>query len=247
MVFRIVAAESAMPNLFEMVRLPAGSAVWTYVSMTASSTCRSRSVSEVATAPNLLLPNNLGSYGTIGQVADDAVQAKPAFRRAHQPLLGHVHPAPRHTPGGRGRQRAAEGGKGDPRIRSQPKVKALQVPLLVGQGLFRFRRAAVLRHGATIRFPRGKIPAPRPAVIAVGSGAEAEVSPARPIGRIVARAEAFARGVGDFVEPVAAGCEMCVREQILFRVPLVARSPDGTARDPARERRALLHGEPVQG
>src|SRR6266567_1507138 len=163
--------------------------------MTASSTCRSRSVSEVATAPNLLLPNNLRSYGTTGQVAHDAVQAKPAFRRAHQPLLGQVHPAPRHTPGGRGRQRTAEGGKGDPRIRSQSKVEALELPLFVGQGLFRFRRAAIFRHGATIRFPRCKIPAPRPAVIAVGRGAEAEVRPARPISRVVARAEAIARGV----------------------------------------------------
>src|SRR5207302_1330904 len=111
MVFRIVAAESAKPNLLEMVRLPAGSAVSTYVSMTASSTCRSRSVSEVATAPNLLLPNNLGSYGTIGQVADDAVQAKPAFRRAHQPLLGHLHPAPRQPLGGGRRWRTVEGGE----------------------------------------------------------------------------------------------------------------------------------------
>src|SRR5207249_9650097 len=113
---------------------------------------------------------------------------------------------------------------------------------LVAQELFRFERLAILRHGATVRFPRREIPAPRPAVIAVGRGAEAEVGASRPVGRVVARAEAIASGIRDFVEPIAAVLEPPVREQVLFRIPLVGGGANGTARDPASERRALLHG-----
>jgi hypothetical protein len=44
-VLRIVAADRPRPNRFAIVRLAAGSAVWTYVSMTAPNTWRSRSFS----------------------------------------------------------------------------------------------------------------------------------------------------------------------------------------------------------
>src|SRR5438552_17163919 len=103
MVLRIVAADRPIRNRRAIVRLPAGSAVCTYVSMTASSTWRSRSLRDAAVIlPNPFGENNLRGRVPPGQVADQRVEAQPAFRRAHDPLPPHLHPAPVH-PAGKGR------------------------------------------------------------------------------------------------------------------------------------------------
>src|SRR5690348_7452482 len=129
-VFRIVAAESAWPNFLEIVRLPAGSAVSTYVSMTASRTWRSRSFRDATMSPKLLPANNLASSPYTGQVTNQGVEPQPALRRARHPLVPDLRPALLHPVGGRGRQRAAEGGKWNPGSGAQRQVQALQFPLL---------------------------------------------------------------------------------------------------------------------
>src|SRR2546422_1515155 len=135
MVLRIVAADRPIRNRRATVRLPAGSAVWTYVSMTASSTWRSRSLRDAAVIlPNPFRENNLRGRVPPGQVADQRVEPQPAFRGAHQPLVPDLHPAPIH-PGGNGRQRAAMGGKVEALVRAQRQINALEFPLLVAEGL----------------------------------------------------------------------------------------------------------------
>src|SRR2546422_4686793 len=101
-VLRIVAADSIMPDRREIVRLPAGSAVSTYVEMTASSTCRSRSVRDCDISPNLLAANNLGHYSRLGQVAHQGIEPKPALGSAHQALAPQLCPATFQPAGGRG-------------------------------------------------------------------------------------------------------------------------------------------------
>src|SRR5881409_2084273 len=109
MVLRIVAEDRAMANRFEIVRLPAGSAVSTYVSITASSTCRSRSVRDFGMSPNLLTTNNLDHRVGAGQVADESIEAEPPLGRANQPSCVHLRPAMLDPSGGRGRSRAVTG------------------------------------------------------------------------------------------------------------------------------------------
>ena len=109
--FRMVAGERESPNLREMVRLPAGSAVATYVSMTASSTWRSRSFRDAAMLPNPLAANNLAHYGLPGQGMHQGVEPEPALGRAHEVLAPMLEPAAVDKKGGRGRQRAARVGE----------------------------------------------------------------------------------------------------------------------------------------
>src|SRR5213083_2016886 len=106
-VLRIVAEDRSMANRFEIVRLPAGSAVSTYVSITASSTCRSRSVRDFGMSPNLLTTNNLADGAGPGQVADQRIEAEPTLGSACQAPPLQLHP-PRCQPGGEGRGGAVE-------------------------------------------------------------------------------------------------------------------------------------------
>src|SRR5213596_517657 len=122
MVLRIVAEDRAMANRFEIVRLPAGSAVSTYVSITASSTCRSRSVRDFGMSPNLLITNNLDRRVGAGQVADESIEAEPPLGRANQPLAPHFGPALLSPAGRGGRWRMVEGVQREPRVGAQRQV-----------------------------------------------------------------------------------------------------------------------------
>src|SRR5881398_781502 len=135
-VLRIVAEDRAMANRFEIVRLPAGSAVSTYVSITASSTCRSRSVRDFGMSPNLLTTNNLDHRVGAGQVADESIEAEPPLGRANQPSCVHLRPAMLDPSGGRGRSRAVEGGHRRPGIVAKREVKPPQSPRLGREVLF---------------------------------------------------------------------------------------------------------------
>src|SRR5262245_2809637 len=77
-VLRIVAGESPKPKRLAMVRLAAGSAVCTYVSITAPSTARSRSVNNVVKCSNPFRQNKLRSCKVPGQGGDQTVEAQPA-------------------------------------------------------------------------------------------------------------------------------------------------------------------------
>src|SRR2546425_12915992 len=103
--------------------------------MTASRTCRSRSVRDVAMLPNLLAANNLHGRAGVGQVAHQSVEAEPAFRSAGEtPILDH-HPALRR-PSGKGRQWAAMGGKAEALSGPQRQVQLLEFPLRRREDLF---------------------------------------------------------------------------------------------------------------
>src|SRR2546422_7783234 len=99
----MVAAESVWPNFLEIVRLPAGSAVSTEVSITASRTWRSRSFRDATMSPKLLPANNLDRSPRAGQVADQGVEAEPALGRAHQVLIPDLRPSLLHPMSGKGR------------------------------------------------------------------------------------------------------------------------------------------------
>src|SRR5207237_10471120 len=101
--------------------------------MTASSTWRSRSFRDATMSPKLLPANNLDRSPHTGQVVDEGVEAEPALGGAHQPLLPDLRPSPLHPMGGRGRQRAAKGGKREPPIAGQRELQPLQLPPLCGQ------------------------------------------------------------------------------------------------------------------
>src|SRR5947199_1080377 len=245
-VLRIVAEDRAMANRFAIVRLPAGSAVSTYVSITASSTCRSRSVRDFGMSPNLLITNNLDRRVGAGQVADESIEAEPPLGRANQPLAPHFGPALLSPAGRGGRWRMVEGVQREPRVGAQRQVDALQFPLLGREDLLALDRGAARGDGPGVCRPRRDIPAPRAAIVAVGRGAEPDVGATRPVRRVVAGAEAVATGVRDLVKTIAASRKPRVRQQILFCIAVLFRSNDGAARDPAGEGRPLLHCEPVQ-
>src|SRR6267378_8691417 len=154
--------------------------------MTASRTWRSRSFREATISPKLLSTNNLDRSTGAGQVADEGIEAKPALRRAHQPLLAYLRPSPLNPEGGRGRQRAAEGGKREPRIGAQREIEALQVPLLFGQDLLGLDRRQAGGHRKPIALPRAQIPATYPAVERMRGRPEPQIGTARPVCRDVA-------------------------------------------------------------
>src|SRR5712691_11314933 len=92
MVLRIVAGDSPSRSRLAIVRLAAGSAVWTYVSMTAPRTCRSRSVRGVGISAKLFHANNLRSSGMGGQVTHQSVETQPPLRSASDPITPHFQP-----------------------------------------------------------------------------------------------------------------------------------------------------------
>src|SRR6266702_1860401 len=197
--------------------------------MTASRTCRSRSVREAAMSSNLLAANNLAMVPGPGQVAHEGVEAEPALRPADQPLVSDLHPPLLHPSGGRRRERAVEGGQGQAGIRPQRQIHALEFPLLLGQGFLGGDGRPPRREGATIRLPRREIPAACAAVERVRRGPESHVGAARPVCGIVTRALAVARRVGDLVEVIAASRKPHVSQQVLVRVAPVVRGRRGTA------------------
>src|SRR5438034_464626 len=225
----MVAAESVWPNFLEIVRLPAGSAVSTQVSITASRTWRSRSFRDPAMSPKLLPANNLDRSPQVGQVADEGVQAEPALGCAYQPLVPDLRPAPLHPTGGSRRQRAAEGGKWHPCIGPQREVQALEFPLLLGQDLLGVDRRQPGGHRAPIGLPRRQIPATHPAVEGMRRGAEPEIGATRPVGGIMTRAEPVATRVRHLVEMIAGRREPRVSTQVFVRVSLVVGGGRDTA------------------
>src|SRR5713101_5879833 len=92
MVLRIVAGDSPSCRRLAIRRLAAGSAVWTYVSMTAPKTCRSRSVSGVFISAKLFHANNLRSRRRPGQGMHEGIKAQPPLRGAPHPATRHFHP-----------------------------------------------------------------------------------------------------------------------------------------------------------
>src|SRR5262249_45324023 len=76
MVLRIVAAETPKGKRRAMVRDPAGSAVWTYDSITASSTLRSGSESSEV-IPKSCIASNLATNGSGGQARNDLIEPEP--------------------------------------------------------------------------------------------------------------------------------------------------------------------------
>src|SRR5258707_13249739 len=113
-----------------MVRLAAGSAVCTYVSITAPSTARSRSVNGVVKCSNPFRQNKLRNREVPGQGGDETVEAQPAGRRAAEARPIGEQP-PSFEEGGQGRQEAGEGGRGYSFDRAQPEIDALELPLLI--------------------------------------------------------------------------------------------------------------------
>src|SRR2546428_8837713 len=119
--------------------------------MTASSTCRSRSLSDAAVIlPNPFGENNLRRHVPPGQVADQRVEPQPAFRGAHQPLPPHLHPAPVDPdgkgrplpphlhpapvdPDGKGRKETVGGGKMQTLSGAQRQRNPLEIPVLVAE------------------------------------------------------------------------------------------------------------------
>src|SRR5712664_410664 len=91
MVLRIVAGERPSPRRLAIVRLAAGSAVWTYASMTASSTCRSRSDSGVLISAQPLSREQFRNSQVRGS------SHAPAHRAAASPR-GGTPPAPPSLP-----------------------------------------------------------------------------------------------------------------------------------------------------
>src|SRR6266699_1092377 len=168
--------------------------------MTASSTWRSRSFRDATMSPKLLPTNNSDRSPRTGPVADEGVEAKPALGGAHQPLLPDLCPSLLHPKGGRRRQRAAEGGKRQPRIGAQREIQPLQLPLLLGQDLLGFHGRQSGGDGAAIRLPPGQIPAAHPPVERVRGGPEPQIGATRPVGGVMARAEPVTTRVRDLVE-----------------------------------------------
>ena len=76
--------------------------------------------------------------------------------------------------------------------------------------------------------------------------AESPVRAPRPVGGVVTRALAVPGGVGDFVELVPGGGEPAMGLEVFGGVAIVVGRPGCAARHPARQRRSLLDGEPVQ-
>src|SRR5438046_2534565 len=81
-VFRIVAGDTPSPNRRDSVRDPAGSAVSTYMRMTASRTRRSRLESS-----SDAISSNILTTSEVCQVRGDRVQSKPAECCEHQPTV----------------------------------------------------------------------------------------------------------------------------------------------------------------
>src|SRR2546428_4434800 len=213
--------------------------------MTASRTWRSRSFRDAAISAKLLIANNLARYAAAGQVTHQRVEPEPALRRADQALVADLGPTPLQPSGGRGRQRTAEGGNRQARIGAHCEIYPLQFPLLIGQKFLGRDGRSACGDGATVRLPRRDVPAPYRAVERVGRGPEASVGASRPVGRVVTRAATITCGVRDLIELVAASRQPGVREQVLIGVEIVGWGRRRAARDPAGERRALLHGETV--
>src|SRR5207244_13354424 len=122
---RMVAGERARPNLREIVRLPAGSAVATYVSMTASRTWRSRSLRDAVMSPNPLAANNLADSGLPGQGMYQRVKPQPSLGRADEASVSVLDPPQLHRQGGSGRHRAACTAKRFAATGAQRKVQPL--------------------------------------------------------------------------------------------------------------------------
>src|SRR5437870_2513869 len=225
----MVAGERARPHLREIVRLPAGSAVATYVSMTASRTWRSRSFRDAVMSPNPLAANNLADSGLPGQGMYQRVKPQPSLGRADEASVSVLDPPPLHPQGGSGRQRAAETAERYAGIGAQRKIQALELPLLFGQHLLGVDRRAARRERAAIRVPRRDVPAPRPTIVGMRRGPESQVRTARPVCRVVPRPTALARRVRDFVKAKLLARESLVREQVLVGIALVIGTGYGAA------------------
>src|SRR5215467_3619946 len=151
-VLRIVAGESPRPKRLAMVRLAAGSAVCTYVSITAPSTTRSRSVSGVVKSSNPFQPNKLRNRRVPGQGGDDAVETQPAGGGAtHTPAFGN-EPA-LVDEGGERRGESGNVGQGQPLDGSEPEIDTFELALLVGELLARFERRLTCRDRASVGLP----------------------------------------------------------------------------------------------
>src|SRR5207237_8709434 len=123
--------------------------------------------------------------------------------------------------GGRGRQRAGQGGNRQPGVGAQREVYPLQFPLLIGQDFLRRDGRPACCDRATVRLPSGNVPAPHRAVERVGRGPQAFVGASRPVSRVVTRAAAITRRVRDLVEPIAASGGRRVRPQVLLARPII--------------------------
>src|SRR5512134_2378756 len=245
MMLRMLAGDSARPTRRDMVRLPAGSAVSTYVAITASRTERSRSFRDWFKASNLLVPNNLAGPEGGGQVADQRVEPQPPLRSATEAGAGEFHPA-LLDPGRQWRTEAGDGREIEALGRAQGEIDPLQIPLFRRERLLVLDRRASRRHRAAIRLPRLEVPAARGAVERVRRGTDSEIGRAGPVGGVVTGAVARPRGVGHLIEPVARAAEALVREQVLRGVAVLVGGPGGPARHPARQRGALFHRQPVE-
>src|SRR5258708_29813060 len=87
-------------------------------------------------------------------------------------------------------------------------VHPLQLLLLRRQYLLRLDRRPTLHNRTAIGFPRRDVPAPGEAVEGMSGWTEPHVGPARPVGRVVARAKPILSGVGHLIERKARGREL---------------------------------------
>src|SRR5215831_11315773 len=167
-----------------MVRLAAGSAVCTYVSITAPSTTRSRSVSGVVKCSNPFQPNKLRNRRVPGQGGDKAVETQPSGGRAAKALAVGFDP-PTLQKGSERRLRDVEGGAVHALDGAEAEVDPLEFALRVGEHLARVDRRCTRRDRAAVRLPGGMIPAARSTIEGMGGGTDAEVGATRPVGAVV--------------------------------------------------------------
>src|SRR5688572_29528917 len=106
---------------------------------------------------------------------------------------------------------------------TESQVEGFGAPLLLGQHLRGLYDRSPFRDGPAVGFPGAEVPAAGGAVERMRRGPQADVRPARPVGRVVARPQSVARGVRDFVELIAVGRQPSVREEVFFRIALVVR------------------------
>src|SRR5262245_19982265 len=244
-VLRIVAGESPRPKRLAIVRLAAGSAVCTYVSITAPSTARSRSVSNVVKCSNPFRQNKLRSRKVPGQGGDETVEAQPGGRGAAE--AGAVGEQPSLLDeAGQWRERAGEGGRRHSFDRAQSEIDAFELALFVRELLTRIHRRVARGNRTPVRFPRRVVPAPRATLERMRRRARAQIGTAGPVGAVVARAPSPTGGIRDLVELEPGRTEPLVGAQVFVGVAVVARHLDGAARDPAIERRARLHRKTIE-
>src|SRR5450759_5390071 len=128
-VLRMVAGETPNPNRRDRIRDPAGSAVWTYVLITASRTRRSRGVSSSAVAISL----NMLTTSVMRQGDGERIEAQPAGRSATElPVCAKLGPS-RVDPGLDERQLRRMDGQ--PVTRARPQIHRFGNMVLGGEPL----------------------------------------------------------------------------------------------------------------